>query len=198
MFLASQFTKAEQQLHTSVQCSTLVLIPSHYHQYMYAASNNRGKCCCLRCWRKSKLLARQQYMAALSDNHSFFEGLPSTHNWLLHLMGWFLIPAVVRASWKLNAPTVNVNPINVVDSSLYLKNTKDGLKLSHNHKPYFQIQGQMECVCNHILMSYVGPPTKWILNTLSETMNILKAKVWLLTLDPLFFFMLFMELRSIF
>ena len=25
-----------------------------------------------------------------------------------HLMGWFPVPAVVKAYWKLNAPTVNV------------------------------------------------------------------------------------------
>ena len=99
---------------------------------------------------------------------------------------------------ETKCPTVNVNPTNVVDSSFYLKNTKDSLNLSHNHKHYFQIQGQIEYVCNHILMSCVGPLTKWILNTLSETMNILKAKAWLLTPDPLFFLMLFMELWSIF
>ena len=99
---------------------------------------------------------------------------------------------------ETECPTVNVNPTNVVDSSFYLKNTKDSLNLSHNHKHYFQIQGQIEYVCNHVLMSCVGPLTKWILNTLSETMNILKAKAWLLTPDPLFFLMLFMELWSIF
>ena len=63
---------------------------------------------------------------------------------------------------ETECPTVNVNPTNVVDSSFYLKNTKDSLNLSHNHKHYFQIQGQIEYVCNHILMSCVGPLTKWI------------------------------------
>lgn len=56
-------------------------------------------------------------------------------------------------------------PTDIVDPSFYLKNTDNGLKLSHTHKYYFQVQGQMAIM-------WAGLHMESILNEFFKTMSI--------------------------
>ncbi len=117
----------------------------------------------LRWGRENEPLARQQYIAAVSDEHTFFE-LEETG---LHINpkyphlgaspdGLVSCSCCGEGLLEIKCPYSkrDVNPTDIVDPSFYLNNTEDGLKLSHTHKYYFQVQGQM-AICERSYTDFV-------------------------------------------
>ena len=119
----------------------------------------------LRWGRENESLARQQYMTALSDNHSFFEveqtGLcinPKYPHLGASPDGMVSCSCCGEGLLEIKFPYSkrDVNPTTVVDSSFYLKTTEDGLKLSHMHN-YSRFKARWQYVSDHILTLCVGP-----------------------------------------